>query len=121
MENIVHGVLFEIPEAQRGEFDAAEGYRQGHDHADIRPRIQIHLGRSENIREREPSQTGLNLVPFTADPLGLNAQQDSRTRFFTTPTIFRLVSKDLPRFFDRKQSFLRPERSFVRNIRENLG
>src|SRR5271165_2824704 len=46
---------------------------------------------------------------------------DSRTGFFTTPTIFRLVSKDLPRFLDRKQSFLRPERSLVRNIRENLG
>src|SRR6202030_3931265 len=29
-----------------------------------RPRVRIHLGRSENIKEREPSQTGLNLVPF---------------------------------------------------------
>ena len=35
-----------------------------------RPRIRIHLGRSENIKGREPSQTGLNLVPFTADPFG---------------------------------------------------
>ena len=29
-----------------------------------RPRIRIHLGRSENIKEREPSQKGVNLVPF---------------------------------------------------------
>ena len=46
---------------------------------------------------------------------------NSRNGFFTTPTMFRRVSKDLPRFLDRKQSFLLPERSFVRNIRENLG
>src|SRR5271166_4889377 len=50
-----------------------------------------------------------------------DTHQNSRTGFLTTPTIFRLVSKDLPRFLDRKQSFLRPERSLVRNIRENLG
>src|ERR1700719_5062699 len=29
-----------------------------------RPRIRIHLGRSENNKGQEPSQTGLNLVPF---------------------------------------------------------
>ena len=54
-------------------------------------------------------------------PAASAGSSGSRTKFFTTPTIFRLVSKDLPRFLDRKQSFLRPERSFVRNIRENLG
>ena len=54
-------------------------------------------------------------------PAASAGSSGSQTKFFTTPTIFRLVSKDLPRFLDRKQSFLRPERSFVRNIRENLG
>jgi gamma-glutamylcyclotransferase len=39
MEDIVHGVLFEIPEAQRGKLDAAEGYRLGYEHAEI----QVHL------------------------------------------------------------------------------
>jgi len=40
-----------------------------------RPRIRIHLGWSGNIKEREPSQTGLNLVPFTSDlSLCLRAQ-----------------------------------------------
>ena len=39
MEDVVHGVLFEIPEAQRRKLDAAEGYGQGYDHADI----QVHL------------------------------------------------------------------------------
>ena len=32
-----------------------------------RPRIRIHLGWSGNSKEREPSQKGLNFVPFGSD------------------------------------------------------
>lgn len=39
MEDLVHGVLFEIPETQLKKLDDAEGYGQGYDHATI----QAHL------------------------------------------------------------------------------
>jgi len=42
-------------------------------------------------------------------------------RLSGAPTVFRLVSEDLPRFLNRQQSLVRSERAFVRHIREYLS